>query len=172
MLTLPLSLSPRWRRLLIDAAIAIVLILLVRAWLQKDMISGAAPVFSSADLSGQPVAMSSYRGEPMVLHFWATWCPVCSVEEGSIESLSEDYPLLGVAMQSGDVPQVEAHLSERKLTFRNVNDPNGALAQLYGVTAVPATFIIDGEGQVRFAERGWSSELGLRARLWWLSLFG
>jgi peroxiredoxin len=163
---------PSWRSLLLDLAIALVLLLLLRAFMQRDMISGPAPDFALADLDGQVVSLASYRGDPMVLHFWATWCPICALEENSIDALADDYPLLGVAMQSGESAAVRKHLDERTLAFRNVNDPGGELAAQYGVSAVPATFILDGAGEIRFVERGWSSEWGLRARLIWLKLFG
>lgn len=162
----------RWRGLAVDALIAIVLLLALRAWLQWDLASGPAPDFVAADLAGRPVALADYRGEPLLLHFWASWCSVCSAEQASIDAIADDHALLGVAMQSGDAAQVRAHMAREGLGFRNLNDPRGELAARYGVTAVPATFILDGEGGIRFVERGWSSELGLRARLWWLQRRG
>ncbi len=158
----------RWRGLAVDALIAIALLLVLRTWLQWDLASGPAPDFAAADLAGRPVALADYRGEPLVLHFWASWCVVCSAEQETIDAIADDHALLGVAMQSGDASQVRAHMAREGLDFRNLNDPRGQLAARYGVSAVPATFILDGDGGIRFVERGWSSELGLRARLWWL----
>ncbi len=60
----------------------------LRAWQQRDMIQGEAPVFAAQRLDGVQFSMSDNRGVPLLLHFWATWCPVCRLEQNSIAGIA------------------------------------------------------------------------------------
>ena len=142
------------------------MVLLVRAWLARDLAQGPAPELEANLLDGSPVSLADYADRPMLLHFWATWCPICRLEEGEIMRLSRSHPVLTVAMQSGSPSEVEAHLTERERELDVVNDPDGALARRYGVRAVPSTFIIDRDGQIVFRKQGYAPPLELRLRLW------
>ncbi len=141
----------------------------VRAYTQRDMIAGEAPVFHSVLLNAQTVNLQDFRGRPVLVHFWATWCPVCKLEQASIESISHDYPVLTISMQSGDDLEVQAFLQEHGLHYPVVNDAEGMLAQRYGVRGVPSSFFLDGKGRIRFIEVGYTSEWGMRLRMWWLN---
>ena len=102
----------------------------------------------------------------MLVHFWATWCPICRAEQGSIDALARDTPVITVAMQSGDRNAVVQHLRKEELNFPVLNDPDGVIAAQWGVRAVPASFIVDGAGQIRYVEVGYTTGIGLRLRLW------
>jgi peroxiredoxin len=156
----------RWWRWGLELLLIIVVVLLVRAWLARDLAQGPAPAFETNLLDGSPVSLADYADRPMLLHFWATWCPICRLEEGEIMRLSRSHPVLTVAMQSGSPSEVEAHLTERERALDVVNDPDGALARRYGVRAVPSTFIIDRDGQIVFRKQGYAPPLELRLRLW------
>jgi peroxiredoxin len=156
----------RWWRWVLELLLIIVVVLLVRAWLARDLAQGPAPAFETKLLDGSPVSLADYADRPMLLHFWATWCPICRLEEGEIMRLSRSHPVLTVAMQSGSPSEVEAHLTERERALDVVNDPDGALARRYGVRAVPSTFIIDRDGQIVFRKQGYAPPLELRLRLW------
>jgi peroxiredoxin len=156
----------RWWRWGLELLLIIVVVLLVRAWLARDLAQGPAPTFETNLLDGSPVSLADYADRPMLLHFWATWCPICRLEEGEIMRLSRSHPVLTVAMQSGSPSEVEAHLTERERALDVVNDPDGALARRYGVRAVPSTFIIDRDGQIVFRKQGYAPPLELRLRLW------
>jgi peroxiredoxin len=158
--------SRRWWRWVLELLLIIAVVLLVRAWLARDLAQGPAPAFETNLLDGSPVSLADYAGRPMLLHFWATWCPICRLEEGEIMRLSRSHPVLTVAMQSGSPSEVEAHLTERERELDVVNDPDGALARRYGVRAVPSTFIIDRDGQIVFRKQGYAPPLELRLRLW------
>jgi peroxiredoxin len=156
----------RWWRWGLELLLIIVVVLLVRAWLARDLAQGPAPAFETNLLDGSPVSLADYADRPMLLHFWATWCPICRLEEGEIMRLSRSHPVLTVAMQSGSPSEVEAHLTERERALDVVNDPDGTLARRYGVRAVPSTFIIDRDGQIVFRKQGYAPPLELRLRLW------
>ena len=100
------------------------------------------------------------------MHFWASWCPICRAEQGSIEALARDYPAVTVAMQSGSDEEVARYMQKEALGLPVLNDPEGMLAAQWGVRGVPASFIVDGAGQIRFVEVGYTTEIGLRLRLW------
>lgn len=156
----------RWRRWILELVLLIGVVLLVRAWLARDLAHGPAPEFEAVLLDGTPVALAGFADDPMLLHFWATWCPICRLEEGEIMRLSRSHPVLTIAMQSGTAAEVDAHLTERERELAVVNDPDGALARRYGVRAVPSTFLIDRDGQIVFRKQGYAPPLELRFRLW------
>lgn len=156
----------RWRRRAAEALVLLVLILGIRAWQQSGTASGPAPALAGELLDGKPVALATVAGRPVLVHFWATWCPICRAEQGSIDALARDVPVITVAMQSGDRAAVVQHLRKEGLRFPVLNDPDGAIAAQWGVRAVPASFIVDGAGRIRFVEVGYTTGAGLRLRLW------
>jgi len=149
-----------------EIVVIIVLILAVRAWQQRDVASGPAPALAGQTLAGKSYSLASLAGQPVLVHFWATWCPICRLEQGSIESLARDYPTITVAMQSGDAPGVVQHMKKEGLHFPVINDPDGRIAASWGVRAVPASFIVDAGGRIRFVEIGYTTGPGMRLRLW------
>lgn len=138
----------------------------VRFWQQRDIVRGVAPPLSGILLDGKLASALVRDGQPLLVHFWASWCPICSAEQGSIESLAKDYPTLTVAMQSGSDAEVLKHLHQENLSFAVLNDPDGLISRQWGVRAVPASFIIDAHGRIRFVEVGYTTGIGLRLRLW------
>ena len=138
----------------------------IRAYQQRNVAKGPAPPLAGADLHGEPVSLAEYRGKPVLLHFWATWCGVCKVEQHNIDAVSRDLPVLSVASQSGGAGDVAAFVREHEIAPRVVVDEQSVLASRFGVHAFPASFVIDGEGEIRHVEVGYTTELGLRARMW------
>ena len=142
------------------------LILGIRAWQQSGIASGSAPALAGVLLDGKPVALTAFAGRPVLVHFWATWCPICSAEQGSIDALARETPVITVAMQSGEHDAVVQHMRKEALSFPVLNDPDGLIAAQWGVRAVPASFVVDGAGQIRYVEVGYTTGVGLRLRLW------
>jgi thiol-disulfide isomerase/thioredoxin len=156
----------RWLWRAGEAVVVLALILGIRAWQQSGIASGPAPALAGVLLDGKPVALTAFAGRPVLVHFWATWCPICSAEQGSIEALARDAPVITVAMQSGGREEVVQHLRKEALSFPVLNDPDSVIAAQWGVRAVPASFIVDGAGQIRYVEVGYTTGVGLRLRLW------
>jgi peroxiredoxin len=149
-----------------DLVLVALVMLGVRAYQQRNLPSGAVPAFAGVDLAGAGVSLADFRGKPFVLHFWATWCGVCSAEQHNIDAVARDVPMLAVASRSGDASDVAAYVQAHALVPRTIVDPEGTLAQRFGVSAYPTTFVIDADGEIRHAEVGYTTELGLRARIW------
>ncbi len=165
--TSPTTRPPRrWLRWAVEIVLIVAVVLLLRAWISRDLAQGPAPAFEARLLDGTPVTLADYADRPMLLHFWATWCPICRLEEGEIVRLSRSHPVLTVAMQSGTEAEVAAHLNERERALHVINDPHGHLTQAFGVKAVPSTFIIDPNGQIVYRKQGFAPPLELRLRLW------
>ena len=156
----------RWFKIVVEALVIILVLLTVRAWTQRDMLSGPAPEFQANLLNDGVYALLADKRRPLLVHFWASWCPICELEQGSIQSISEDHAVITVAMQSGEAEEVIAYMREEKLKFPVINDPDGALARRFGVRAVPSSFVIDENNNILFRETGFTTEIGLRLRLW------
>ena len=108
---------------------------------------------------------SPKKGKALVVHFWATWCPTCKLEASNIESVSKQYEVLTIAVNSGDNAKIKAYMSQRNLSFRVVNDSDGKWAKQFKVEAYPTTFIYDASGELKFTEVGYTSTAGLLARV-------
>jgi peroxiredoxin len=162
----PRSRTHRILRWGVEIGIIVGIVLLVRAWVSRDLIQGPAPLWEAQLLDGSPIGLEDYTGQPLLLHFWATWCAICRLEEGEIVRISQSHPVVAVAMQSGPAFAVQEYLSERERELNVVNDPEGRIAHQYGVRAVPSTFIIDRNGQIVYRKQGYAPPLELRLRLW------
>lgn len=157
----------RWLRWVIEAMLIMALIIGVRTWQQRGMLAGEAPNFEQITLAGKTVQLTDYRGKPVLLHFWATWCPMCALEQDSVSALAKDWPVLTVAFQSGDKEEVQRFITKQQLQAWNVIvDEDGKLATQFGVHGVPTSYILDAKGKIRFREVGLTSSWGLRLRLW------
>ncbi|MEZ5479683.1 MAG: redoxin domain-containing protein [Thiolinea sp.] len=99
----------RWLIWLFEFLIILAIIFTVRGWQQRSLISGAAPEFDEITLQGEPVALADYRGQPVMLHFWASWCGTCEFEQSSISKIAKDWPLVTVAYNSGEAESVKLH---------------------------------------------------------------
>ena len=157
----------RW---LIELTLILIVIFAVRLWVQRDNISGTAPNLSGVMLNGQYFELYQHKKRPILVHFWATWCSVCSLEQASIENISKDYATITIAMQSGKINDVRQFMIKEKLSFDVINDETGWLSQSYKIRGVPVSFIIDESNDIKFTEVGYTTELGLRLRLWWAGL--
>lgn len=138
----------------------------VQWYKSRPLVDGQAPALDAALTTGAPFDLAAWRGEPVLVHFWATWCPVCKLEENSIQRLSRNFRVVTVALQSGDAADIAAYLRERGLDFPAITDPEGRIAARWGVRGVPASFVLDADGGIRFASVGYSPGIGLRAQLW------
>lgn len=107
------------------------------------------------------------KDKPLLIHFWATWCPICALEEQNIETISKDYQVITIATQSGSSEDIKEYLEKNNLSFKVVNDDFATLSQKFNIKAFPTTFIYDKNQNLKFSEVGYSSTFGLKLRLWW-----
>jgi thiol-disulfide isomerase/thioredoxin len=161
-----------WKKWVLEAIAIIAVVVAVSLWQTRGLPEGPAPALAGTGIDGKPHDLAEVvraaNGKPVLVAFWATWCPVCKAEDGNIQSISRDHPVLSVAMQS---EKVEQHMRDRGLTFAAIDDANASLANDWNVRGVPSHFVVDGAGNVRFRVVGYATTLGLRARLWWAERF-
>jgi thiol-disulfide isomerase/thioredoxin len=151
-----------WQQLLLFAGAFIAL----SSWLKAEMATGSAPPLEGVTIAGAPFSLQTPRERPLLIHFWASWCSLCKLTQESINTIAQQHAVVTVAMQSGSSLEVAHYMEEAQLRFPTLVDENGLHAQRFGVSAVPATFILSADGQIRFVERGFTTEWGLRARIW------
>jgi peroxiredoxin len=130
-----------------------------------------APDFTLETIDGQTVTLSSLRGKPVILNFWASWCPPCKAEMPAIQHVYEDYRARGLvvlavnAAHQDTLVNVQAFLTENSLTFPVPLDPAGTVNTLYQVRSLPTTFFIGADGVIReIVIGGPMTEAALRLR--------
>lgn len=118
-----------------------------------------------SDTHHNKVDFDSFKDKPLLVHFWATWCPTCKLEASNIESITSKYNVLSIAVHSGSNLEINNFMQEHDLHYRVVNDQNGSLAEKFNITAYPTTLVYNGKGELKFTEVGYSTTLGLESRL-------
>ena len=111
-----------------------------------------APAFALPTLAGDRLALADYRGQYVLVNFWATWCPPCRAELPDLVAFydshaDEGFMLIGVNEQEAP-STVNSFLSQSGLDFPVVLDSDGRVMQQYGVTGMPSSFLVNPEGQI------------------------
>lgn len=117
-----------------------------------------APDFLLTTLEGEEATLSDFRGQPVIINFWATWCPPCRAEMPDFQELyeSEDVEILAVNLTESEqsVEGVQDFVDELGLTFPIPMDEETIVSQMYEVQSYPTSYMIDSEGKVQFVARG------------------
>ncbi len=154
----------KWIKEILYGAVALFILSNIISYVRKpDLDSSQLPTATVQLVDGSSYTLK--KGKPVMVHFWATWCPTCKLEAANIEHVSGRYDVLTVAVNSGDDEKIERYLKERGLSFRVVNDREGNWAQKFRVQAFPTTFIYDAKGELKFTEVGYTTTAGLLARM-------
>jgi cytochrome c biogenesis protein CcmG, thiol:disulfide interchange protein DsbE len=114
-----------------------------------------APDFELQDRAGNAVRLSDLRGQPVLVNFWASWCPPCQAEMPAMQRVHETYAEQGYVVLAVNTTyqdneaDARAFLDERGLTFTVLFDRDGGASSLYVVRSMPTSFFIDHEGVIR-----------------------
>jgi peroxiredoxin len=119
----------------------------------------AAPDFALKSSTGENLRLSEYRGEVVMVNFWATWCGPCRQEMPLLDELYQRYQrvgfnLLGVNIDD-DSRRAMQMIEELGVNFPVLFDDRKEVSKLYEVEAMPVTVLIDREGNVRFVHHGY-----------------
>ena len=119
----------------------------------------AAPDFALKSSSGENLRLSEYRGDVVMVNFWATWCGPCRQEMPLLDELYSRYQrvgfsLLGVNIDDNSSKAMDM-VAELGVSFPVLFDARKEVSELYKVEAMPVTVLIDREGTVRFVHHGY-----------------
>jgi peroxiredoxin len=124
--------------------------------------SRQAPELVLPDMAGKTVSLASYRGKPVLVNFWATWCPSCREEMPSLEQLSrrsgDRFSVMGVSLDE-DAKSVPPFAKKYALTFPLLLADRKVI-EAYAVRDLPATYLIDADGRI---VRRWVGTLDVQA---------
>jgi len=155
----------RWfsRSLLLAIGLSVWVVAAPQAWAKdpRPEVGHPAPDFALPTLAGKTVRLVDFRGQKAVLiNFWATWCAPCRLEMPTMEKGYQKYKgkgleILAVSVDAGPKSAVKNFMDELGLTFPALLDPDMKVFQLYRLFAIPASFLIDKQGIIRFKELGY-----------------
>jgi cytochrome c biogenesis protein CcmG/thiol:disulfide interchange protein DsbE len=120
--------------------------------IDSPLIGHPAPGFAlKAVGTGETIDLTRFRGKPVVLNFWATWCRPCWDEHPTLtqnaQLLGEKVQFLGVVFQD-DEAKIQQFLRDRGWAYPTLIDQRGKTAIAYGVGGVPETFFLDARGNI------------------------
>ena len=116
--------------------------------------------YAATNLQGEEVTLGELRGKVVLLNLWATWCAPCRAETPYLQSIYDEYAaqgleIVGISMDTGDAADdVAMFVEEYDVSYTILHDPQMRGMELYQVLGLPATFLIDREGIVRWLRYG------------------
>lgn len=128
---------------------------------QRPTLNAPAPNFELEDISDEIHSFDEYRGKPVLLNFWATWCAPCRIEMPVFQNGFDEYDgeLSIIAINNAESKEdVQAFVDEFGLTFDVLLDPEAEIQRLYQIKGYPTTFIIDSAGVIRAQHIGLISD--------------
>ena len=126
--------------------------------LQPNKDGGATPPLVLNDLNGKTHNLKDYRGQVVLINFWATWCPPCRAEMPSMQRLKEKMagkPFVILAVDMGEPEDVvRSYIREIKTDFTVLMDKDGRALKAWKVFAFPTSYVIDEKGKIRYGLMG------------------
>jgi len=133
--------------------------LLMAAAVNADVNSGPAPDFALKSHSGENLRLSEFRGEVVMINFWASWCGPCRQEMPLLDELYTQYQPLGFTILGVNVEEdpskAKQLLKENPVNFPILYDDKSEVSKLYKVVAMPSTVLVDRDGNVRYLHQGY-----------------
>lgn len=157
----------KWSKELIVLAIILFVAFTVMDRWRKPQSLSAALLEPQVLATGKTISLAELSQEgPVLVYFWATWCGVCKLTSPTVSDLEKSgMPIISVAIRSGETERLLKGMQQHDLTFPVINDINGQLSNIVGISATPSFMVIDNGELVSFTS-GWTSSLGLKTRMW------
>jgi len=137
-----------------------ILVIFAASSLASSSLEGqVAPDFVLKSASGENLRLSEYRGDVVMINFWATWCGPCRQEMPLLDELYGRYQRVGFSLLGinidDDSRRAMKMVQELGVTFPVLFDENKEVSKLYKVAAMPVTILVDREGRVRHVHHGY-----------------
>lgn len=124
-----------------------------------DVDAGPAPDFTLKSHSGDNLRLSEFRGEVVMINFWASWCGPCRQEMPLLDELYTQYQPLGFTILGVNVEEdstkAKKLLKDIPVSFPVLFDNESEVSKLYKVVAMPSTVLVDRDGNVRYLHQGY-----------------
>ena len=126
----------------------------------KVEVGAPAPAYSAVSLSGDPVSLAGVRGTVVLLNVWATWCHPCRTEIPALRALHSQFAarglhLIGVSVDAdGSDDAIQEFMREFNMNYEIWRDPGEQVMTTFLTVGVPATFLIDKDGVLRWRKVG------------------
>ena len=121
--------------------------------------SGPAANFTLKSSDGSNIRLSEYRGQVVLINFWASWCGPCRQEMPHLDAIHQKYEPMGFTVFGVNVEQdrtmADKILRDIPVTFPILFDDQNEVSQLYDVDAMPVTVLVDRNGEIRFMHKGY-----------------
>lgn len=139
--------------------LSLLILLACTSFPQAASITGKAQNFTLKSMSGKNLRLSEYRGQVVMINFWASWCAPCRQEMPLLEDLYKKYKGLGFTLLGVNVEQDSSKASTLlrsiKVSFPILFDNKNTVSKMYKVLAMPTTIIIDRDGNMRYLHKGY-----------------
>ena len=123
----------------------------------------AAPDFTLKSVSGENLKLSEYRGEVVLINFWASWCGPCRQEMPVLSELHDKYKALGFTVLGVNVEEDSSKarklLEKMSVSFPVLLDNESVVSKQYDVVAMPSTVLVDRNGNMRYLHKGYKPGL-------------
>ena len=128
-----------------------------------------APEFSLVSTQGSTISLADLRGQPVLLNFWASWCPPCRGEMPDLDRVATEYRDRGLVVVGVDLEEdrepVVRYAQTLGLQLSLLLDQGGAVATRYNVTGLPTSYFVDRDGLIRDRNVGPLTPRGLRSKV-------
>ena len=135
------------------------ILLIASSMASASGIEGPAPDFTLKSNSGENMRLSEYRGQVVLINFWASWCGPCRQEMPLLDDLHQRYEKLGFSVFGvnidDDSRKADKVLRDIPVTFPVLYDSTNEISKLFDVDAMPTTILVDRDGNMRFLHRGY-----------------
>lgn len=149
---------PRYKRIT-----TVIVLLIFAAWVGYVLIAPSgtvegiaigtmAPDFELKTTDGQTVKLSDYKGKPVMLNFFATWCPPCRAEMPALQAVYKEYEAQGFVILAVNLNEsnlaIDAFRDKLGLTFPIVVDKTDSVSRTYGIVPLPTSYFVGKDGKV------------------------
>ncbi len=120
---------------------------------KADLVGKPAPLFKVTDIKGKELSLEKYKGQVVLLDFWATWCGPCINELPNVQKTYEKYKdkkfqIIGISLDMS-IKKLDTFLKGNELPWIHYLDKTATVSKQYRITAIPSMFLIDGKGVIR-----------------------